>query len=449
MTLTTTAEPATDLGFLLHKHPERVQSFDVTAGSAHVFYPRADAQECTAALLLEVDPVELARGSRVGRYVDDRPYAAGSMLAVALRAVFSSALAGRCSARPELVDTPLPLVVTVPTLPCRDGAALVERLFAPLGWTVDARPVPLDPEFPEWGDSRYLDTTLTGTLRVTDALRHLYVLLPVLDGSKHYWVGTDEVDKLLRAGEGWLATHPERELIAARYLAHRRALVRSALAGLAEADDADVDELDNALDPPNVASLAELRRSAVVEVLREVGAERVVDLGCGSGALLRALVAEPRIAEITGVDVSVGALEVAARWRDRLPDRARGRVTLRQSALTYTDASLTGFDAAVLMEVIEHVDEGRLPALENAVFGMAAPGTVVVTTPNVEHNVRYAGLAAGEFRHADHRFEWTRAQFAAWAGRVAAAFGYVVSHRPVGPQDPEVGPPTQLAVFTR
>ncbi len=450
LTLTTTAEPATDLGFLLHKHPDRAQEFTVAAGTAHVFYPEATAAACTAALLLDVDPVALARAG--GRYVDERPYVAGSHLAVALRAVFSSALHGRCAARPELAAAPLPLVVRLPTLSCRGPADLVGRLFTPLGWDVTARPLPLDADIPEWGDSRVVDVELSGTLRVADALTQLYVLLPVLDGAKHYAIGDDEVDKLLRMGETWLASHPERELISRRYLAHRRRLVTSALEALADADDAVVDELDNALDEPRAPSLAVQRRATVVDVLRELGAHRVVDLGCGPGALLADLLAEPSFTEILGVDVSTRALRVAERrlHLDRAGDRTRDRITLRQSALTYTDASLEGFDAAVLMEVVEHVDEGRLPALEHAVFGAARPGAVVVTTPNAEYNVRYEGLAPGAFRHADHRFEWTRAQFRAWADAVADRYGYTADPGPgIGPVDAEVGAPTQLGVFRR
>lgn len=464
LTLTTTAEPATDLGFLLHKHPDRAQTFPVAAGSAHVFYPRAEPEVCTAALLLEVDPIALVRGRSaeaftLGQYVNDRPYAAGSMLAVALAGVFSSAMKGRCNARPELPSRAIPLTVHIPTLPCRGGAELVERVFAPLGWQVAAAPVPLDPQIPEWGDSRYLDTTLTGELRLADALTHLYVLLPVLDGAKHYWVDADEIDKLLRAGGEWLAAHPERELITKRYLAYRGAYVRRALERLAEADDTDVESLDNALDAPEVqpdipetpVPLAVQRRGSVIAVLRASGARRVLDLGCGGGALLRDLLADPQFTEILGVDVSAGALEAAARRLrlDRLPERKRERIALRQSALTYADASLAGYDAAVLMEVIEHVDEVRLPALEHAVLGVATPGTVVVTTPNVEYNVRFETLEPGRFRHTDHRFEWTRAQFRDWAAAAAGRYGYGVRFLPVGPDDPEVGPPTQLAVFER
>ncbi|WP_369130528.1 3' terminal RNA ribose 2'-O-methyltransferase Hen1 [Modestobacter roseus] len=467
LTLSTTHEPATDLGFLLHKNPARAQQVEVSTGVAHVFYPEATEQRCTVALLLEVDPIGLVRGARgaaaegfsLGQYVNDRPYAASSLLAVALGKAFASARRGVSKERPDLVGRPLPLEVHLPALSCRGGAELAERFFTPLGWTVQATPLPLDEQFPEWGDSRLVDLRLTGTMRLADAVNHLYVALPVLDDAKHYWVSTDEVDKLLRAGQGWLATHPDRELITQRYLAHRRSLAGQALARLAEVDDTDAETFDDAVptdlpaDAPadRPTPLAQLRAGAVLAALRAAGAHRVVDLGCGSDALLPALLGEPSFTEVVGVDVSARALQVAARrlHLDRMPERQRARLTLVQSALTYRDARLAGYDAAVLMEVVEHLDPDRLPALEDAVFAAASPGTVVVTTPNVEHNVRYPALAAGGFRHRDHRFEWTRAEFAGWAEGVAARHGYTVRLLGVGEDDPQVGPPTQLAVFTR
>ncbi|MFP5373185.1 MAG: 3' terminal RNA ribose 2'-O-methyltransferase Hen1 [Actinomycetes bacterium] len=467
LTLSTTYRPATDLGFLLHKNPERAQSVDVSAGTAHVFYPEAGEERCTVALLLEVDPIALVRGTRgtspegfsLGQYVNDRPYAASSMLAVALGKVFASARRGVSKERPDLVDRPLPLEVRLPALSCRGGVEMAERFFGPLGWTVDARTVPLDEAFPEWGRSRYVDLRLTGTQRVADAVNHLYVGLPVLDDSKHYWVSSDEVDKLLRAGEGWLATHPDRDLITRRYLAHRGSFARQAMARLAEVDDLEPDTLDDAVVPASGGDQEEVRpvplvlqrHAAVVAALREAGATRVLDLGCGNGALLAVLLGEGALAEIVGVDVSSRALQEAARrlHLDRMPERQRARITLLQGALTYTDARLRGYDAAVLMEVVEHLDPDRLPALERAVFADAAPATVIVTTPNVEHNVRYDALAAGTMRHRDHRFEWTRAEFAAWAADVAGRHGYAVRFDGIGTDDPEVGPPTQMAVFSR
>ncbi|MFI5528664.1 3' terminal RNA ribose 2'-O-methyltransferase Hen1 [Kitasatospora sp. NPDC051853] len=494
---TGTAErPASDLGFLLHKHPDKVQQFSTSHGEAHVFYPEAGEQSCTAVMLLDVDPVALVRKGRgkgrsgspdfaLAQYVNDRPYAASSLLAVALRTVFRSAMKGVCEQRPGLAEQPRPLRISLPAVPANGageggGPAMVRRLFEPLGWQVEAEAVPLDEAFPEWGVSRYVRVELTAELRLADALQQLYVLLPVLDGSKHYWVAPDEVDKLLAAGEGWLGAHPELGLITRRYLARRWSLTRVAmerleLARLAEADDREAEEVDNAVDDtvdddgpeaaaaagpagaegseesPKPVSLGVRRREAILAALRETGAARVLDLGCGQGELVAELLKDPAVTEVLGVDVSSRALSAAARKLrlDRMSERQAARVGLVQGALTYTDARLKGYDAAVLSEVIEHLDLPRLPALEYAVFGAARPGAVVVTTPNVEYNVRWETLPAGHVRHADHRFEWTRAEFLAWAGKVAADYGYTVTVRPVGPLDEEVGAPTQLALFRR
>ncbi len=246
--------PATDLGYLLAKNPDRVQSFDHAFGRSQVFYPQADEAVCTAALLLEIDPIALVRSRNLdsadfslSQYVNDRPYAASSLLAGALGQVFRTAIRGVSKERPQLAASAIPLTIRLPAVSA--SAELIERLFAPLGWAVEATAIPLDPAFPTWGGSRYCDVVLTGTLRLSDALGQLYVLLPVLDGSKHYWISAEEVDKLLRAGEAWLPAHPDRELITRRYLGRRSTLVRSALARLAESDEVEESELDNAIAP--------------------------------------------------------------------------------------------------------------------------------------------------------------------------------------------------------
>jgi 3' terminal RNA ribose 2'-O-methyltransferase Hen1 len=460
LSLTLTRRPATDLGHLLHKHPDRLQSFSLPFGQAHVFYPEASEERCTAALMLEIDPVGLIRRGvrfpRLDQYVNDRPYVASSFLSVAIARVYNTALAGRSKARPELPEQPLPLRARIAALPCAGGEGLLRRLFEPLGYAVHAVDHPLDEEFPEWGDSRYFAVELEGELPLRDLLAHLYVLVPVLDAEKHYWVGEAEVEKLLRRGEGWLAGHPERELIVNRYLRYRRSLTSEALAKLLEDEEVDPDrELEErALEEEAVEAplrLNEKRLGAVVSVLKATGVKRVLDLGCGNGKLIQALLKEPQFAEIVGVDISHRALEAAgARLKlERLAPRQRERIRLFQTALTYRDKRLEGFDAAAVVEVIEHLDRPRLRAFERVVFDHAQPGLALVTTPNREYNVRFDGLPAGSFRHRDHRFEWTRAELEDWAGEVAGRFGYGVRFLPVGPEDPEVGAPTQMAVFER
>jgi 3' terminal RNA ribose 2'-O-methyltransferase Hen1 len=177
----------------------------------------------------------------------------------------------------------------------------------------------------------------------------------------------------------------------------------------------------------------------------------VLDLGCGEGRLLRLLLEERQLTEIVGVDVSSRALETASRRLafDRMPERQRARIRLLHGSLVYRDERLAGFDAAAVVEVIEHLDPWRLEAFERAVFEAARPTTVVVTTPNSDYNARFEALTAGSFRHEDHRFEWTRAELHAWASRIAERHGYATSFSAIGEEDPEVGAPTQMVVFER
>lgn len=461
LTITTTHQPATDLGYLLSKNPERHQTFELAFGTAHVFYPEATPERCTVALVVDVDPVGLVRGrgdadGPLTQYVNDRPFTASSFLAVAIAQVFSSGLSGNSKARAELAASPIPLEVDIPVLRCRAGIGKLRACFEPLGYAVDAEPLPLDATFPDWGPSPYVRLALRATLRLSEVLQHLYLLLPALDGDKHYYVGSDEVQKLLDKGGAWLATHPERDWILANYLKRQRSLVREALGKLLAESDNDVGEADREREAgeqriERTLSLNEARLAAVEDVLLRSGASRVLDVGCGEGRLLAQLLKHRQFGTLVGMDVSPATLERAAeRLRlDRLPPQQRGRIELLQASLTYRDARMAGFDAACAIEVIEHIDASRLGAFERTLFEFARPGLVVVTTPNVEYNVRFENLPAGALRHRDHRFEWTRTEFEAWAHDVAARFGYGVEFLPVGEPDPTLGPPTQMGVFRR
>ena len=454
LSIATTHRPATDLGYLLAKHPDRVHEIELSFGRAQVLFPEASEVRCEAALMLDVDPVGLVRGRGEGeglldQYVNDRPYAASSFLSVGLVRAFRTAMTGRSKERQALAETAIPLEITVSPVPVRRSEDLVAKLFAPLGWQVAVER--LDGAS---GPSRYATIRLAGTQRVADALSHVYVLLPVLDDEKHYWVGDDEVDKLVAKGEGWLPLHPARELIAKRYLKARRGLVRAALARLAPEEEREAvaeaertPEREEALEAP--IRLHDLRLDTVAGTLAEAGASSVADLGCGEGKLIGRLAKDKRFARIIGLDASSRSLERAA---DRLKlDRgnARDRITLLHGALTYRDARWHGVDAAALVEVIEHLEPDRLPSLAEVVFGAARPRIVVVTTPNVEHNALFETLPAGQFRHPDHRFEWTRAELAAWAAGIEARFGYKCAISGIGADDPVHGPITQMAVFSR
>ncbi len=458
LTITTTHQPATDLGYLLHKHPDRVQKFRLAFGTAHVFYPEATAERCTAALLMEINPVDLVRGRKrqdfaLKQYVNDRPYVASSFLSVAIAQVLGTALNGRCEDRPLLVKTPIPLEVTLAAVPCQTGEKLLYDLFEPLGYRVKTARMTLDERFPEWGNSHIYQLTLAQTITLAELLTHLYVLIPVLDNEKHYYVGDHEVDKLLTKGEGWLKEHPLREVIIRRYLKYQRSLQRLAVERLT-ADDPPADNEVEAQDQEEAMlerplSLHQQRLAAVFQVLKDDGAQRVLDLGCGEGQLLQRLLKEPHFQKIVGVDVSTLSLERAAQrlHLDRLSERQRQRIQLIQGSLTYRDARLKGYDAAAVVEVIEHLEPERLAAFERALFEFARPNLIVLTTPNREYNAVWETLPAGTLRHRDHRFEWTRAEFEAWTADVGTRFGYEVTIKPVGPVEDQLGAPSQMAVF--
>ncbi|GCF09398.1 3' terminal RNA ribose 2'-O-methyltransferase Hen1 [Dictyobacter arantiisoli] len=480
LTISTTHQPATDLGYLLHKNPTHLQTFSLNFGRAHVFYPEATVERCTAALLLDVDTIQMVRGKgkaiSLDQYVNDRPYVASSFLSVAMAEVFSSALNGRCAQRPTLVTTALPLQAQLAAIPCRKGEDWLRRLFEPLGYHVEVVQHALDEKHPEWGQSPYFTVTLSAERRLSELLTHLYVLIPVLDNSKHYWIGDDEVDKLLRRGQGWLEKHPERVQIAFAYLHHKRTLVNDALERLiaeevgveeaeveAEAEVLPTTEVEESTETVEIGAVPEIamekklpnlheqRLQAALEVLKEHGAKRVLDLGCGEGRLLKMLLQEKSFEHILGLDVSYKALEIAQKrlHLDRLPPRQRERITLIHGALTYRDKRLEGYDGAAVVEVIEHLDQSRLSAFARVLFEFAHPETVVITTPNAEYNVKYETLHAGTFRHQDHRFEWTREQFQSWAQQIARQFGYTVSFVPIGPEDAGVGAPSQMGIFAR
>ncbi|MGF3023257.1 3' terminal RNA ribose 2'-O-methyltransferase Hen1 [Methylobacterium aquaticum] len=478
LSVATTHRPATDLGFLLHKNPHRTQDLDLGFGRAVMLYPEATEARCEFVLTLDIDPIALVRGSAGGEglldhYVNDRPYAASSFLSVAIGRCLGAAMGGRSKERPALAEAEIPLDVTVAPLPVRGRSDLVERLFAPLGYAVEVTRHPLDPERPDWGEAPYVTVRLRATARLADLLTHLTVLMPVLDDRKHYFVGEDEVEKLLARGEGWLPGHPERDLIVSRFLKRRGVLVRQALAQLAEAaepeailDHAAQEEREAGIEQP--LRLHERRLDRVAQVIAESGApgsgtqecgvqgrgakgaaKRVLDLGCGDGKLIARLIRDPAIAQVTGVEVSSAALARAERRAESLPEALRRKLVLLQGSLIYRDARLRGFDAAALVEVIEHVEPDRLPHLERALFGDARPATIVVTTPNRDYNVLFPSLPERQFRHPDHRFEWSRAEFGEWAERVAAEHGYAVQIESLGDIHPDFGAPSQMAVFSR
>ena len=466
LTITYRGESTSDLGYLLHKNPDRTQKFDLSFGNAYVFYPTVSNNITTAAILLDINPIDLARGKLGSRdgglfdYVNDRPYVCSSFMSTALNKVFSTAINGRCEKKPELVMEKLDLEANVTMLPCKGDKELIQRIFKPLGYEITFDNYILDDKFPRWGESSYVNLKLSAKIRLCDLLNHLYVLIPVFDKRKHYWITKDEVEKLLKHGEGWLSEHPEKHLITQRYLHSRKTLVNLALIKLYEDKPDDEDDevitededIITATTPRTTKkSLNDRRLEAVVKAVIDNGAKRVIDIGCGEGKLISLLLSNPKIQKVTGVDVSILALERAkSRLNyDRMPEYKKAKLELLQGSLTYKDKRFCGYDAVCVIEVIEHLEPTRLTALKRVLFEFTAPPVVIMSTPNVEYNVNYERLNAGAVRDSDHRFEWTRREFRDFANDICDAYGYSVEFFDIGDMDEEHGAPTQMGVFKR
>ncbi len=436
------------LSFLLHKHPDKVQTFKLNFGEVHVFYPEYSEKKCSFALLLDINPINIIRERKgeqlsMSDYVNDRPYVCSSFMSTAIAKVLGSALNGKCPDHPEFLKEEFSFKVKLSAVSVKGKAKAVNSLFQPLGYTVGMKGALIDEKFPEWGTSNYFELTLSNTISLQEMLSHLYVLLPVLDNSKHYYMSNDEVNKLLDKGGDWLENHPEKEYIIRRYFKRKTGLTQKVIQSLKEENI----EQEKTEEKEKVVSLHDIRLNLVTGELKKRNIQSLIDLGCGEGKLLQRVIEQTSINKVTGLDVSFKALKIAQR-RLKL-DNLTKDCQLIQGALTYQDDRMKGFDCATLIEVIEHIDEERLKTMARVVFEFAQPNTVIMTTPNGEYNIMYENLHGENFRHTDHRFEWSRYQFETWVKEVADQYNYEVTTQGVGEEDQEVGCPSQMAIFTK
>ncbi len=460
LTINYVGQNTQDLGYLLHKNPSRPQVFTLNYGKAYVFYPEVSNTSTTAALLLDIDPLELARGksgqapSGLFDYVNDRPYVCSSFMSGAIAKVFGTAMSGRSKEKQELADTPLPLTAKITMLSAQNQGMITE-IFEPLGYSVGIETFQNDDKFARWGESKYVNLTLSGNVRLRDLLNHLYVLIPVFDTQKHYFISSEEIGKLLSHGEGWLREHPRREYITSRYLNRRRGFINKALAQLTDgesaADECELPDVGEGFFPSRKTSLNQTRLRAVTDEVLASGAASVIDMGCGEGSLTRMLIREKQLRKVAAFDVSFTVLERAKSNLkiDSLHESLQDKLELFQSSLVYRDSRFEGYDCACVVEVIEHLDASRLTAFSRVLFEFSKPKTAILTTPNVEYNTNYTNMSENSLRHSDHRFEWSRAQFAEWASSVCEKYGYTVTIKEIGDNDEKTGAPTQMGVFTK
>lgn len=463
LTISTKQDNANELGYLFNKHPNRPQGYNLPFGKAYVFYPVCTENECSISLMLDIDPISLVRRKSkntgimpLEQYVNDRPYVCSSFMSVAISSIYGQTINGKCKLRPDLIDKVFNAEVNLSALPCRGGEKILKRLFEPLGYKIDYTQYPLDDKFEDWGMSTYFKVILKHSITIRELLTHLYVLIPVLDNQKHYYVDKAEIDKLLKKGKGWLEFHPEKEFITRRYLKYKTSYAIEALKRLIELNPSEIVVDDNEENEREISierklKLNDQRYGSVLSILKAENAKTVIDLGCGDGKFLKTIMGESQFSKITGMDVSIHSLEIAKERLklDDLPKIKREKIELFQGSLLYRDKRIGGYDAVTVIEVIEHLDRPRLKAFERVVFEFCEARIIIISTPNREYNILWEDFDENKLRHNDHRFEWTRDEFQTWAKKLSSMYGYSVRFVSIGPINPEYGSPTQAAVFTR
>lgn len=461
LTITTENERAEELSYLLHKSPDKLQSFDITGGKAHVFYPEYTKTKCSVSLLLEIDTIELIRNIRLPdngfmlkNYINDRPYVASSFTSHSIATVFSSAMNGKCSLKPELIEVEMSFEVNISLLKIKGGnSEWINRIFVPLGYEVEYKRHVLNENFPKWGESNYYSLKLKNKLTLQKLLSQLYVLLPVFDYEKHYFISTNEIDKLLEKGRDWLITHPEKEMITKRYLNNLKKYYNPALERLKDDNEEDIYQEDleklNEAEIEKKLSLNKQRLKAVFDKVKDSGFNSIMDLGCGEGKLLKMLLKDSKFSKITGMDVSFSELQKAKDnlYYDNLSDKQKERINLFQGSLIYKDERLKNHQIATVIEVIEHIELDMLRSFEKILFSYLEPQMIVITTPNSEYNKKYEKLSQESFRHHDHRFEWNRKEFLEWLNYIKDKYNYGFEVFEIGDIDKELGSPTQMAVL--
>jgi 3' terminal RNA ribose 2'-O-methyltransferase Hen1 len=440
-------------------------------GEGYVYFQENPQGDNSLSLLVDVDPLATVQGRGQlshmdGLYVNDRAYVPSSLLTSALTKAFGTALSGRCKERPELASTPIDWTVSVPVVTSDWRTEILWSLFGPLGYEVRMAHVEREGHRSSHPDvaSDLTGVKLCTTATMREVLSHLVVLIQVLDQDNHRWLDEQDLDPFMRRVEGWLPEHPYGMFILKRALKHQKHLIKAVIAKFPAIVDSqarissinsemwDASQLEEYADQP--LSLNRQRFAVVQELIERLQPRSLVDLGCGDGSFIGFLANGALLhpmERIIGMDVSASELARAKTRMEHLsslPGR-RTPVEWLLGSLLYRDPRIKGLDMAILIEVIEHIDPWRLPALERQVFGEGGYASIVVTTPNREFNLIYGLSEEHSLRHRDHRFEWTRQEFQEWVQKIASQYGYEWQIQGIGTVSLDHGSPSQMVLFQK
>ena len=443
LTIQATGDNAKVMSHLLSKNPANLYERNQKGHLVRFFYSKFTDQEVEATIFVTPDPIELVQSNSnsydITHYINDREFAVSSIFCSLIRSALGTALNGQPKEQyMEWVDHPFSLQFEFgPVVSTLTDQQLAE-LFEPLGFAlaITRQEIDYSIRMKDESSARYL--TLRGTKTLHESLRQLFVLIPVLDNYKHYYIDEKEIEKLERYGEGWLENHPLRDFIYRKSLRFKE--LYSQVESQKPAGEPEVQV--------KKARLNELRYEKIAETVSQLKPESVVDFGSGEGKLSERLGLIAGVREILAVEPSQSAaVKAAARFHKAQENEHFTMPKTLWGSLFYFDERLQGKDAIILCEVIEHIDEDRLPKAMDTILHAYRPGALIITTPNREYNDVYE--MEERFRHTDHRFEWTRAEFQQWCLERNNQEFYGLQFEGIGEEHDLQGHPTQMCIFTR
>ncbi|WIM41190.1 3' terminal RNA ribose 2'-O-methyltransferase Hen1 [Paenibacillus sp. PK4536] len=478
LTIKATGTHASMISHLLAKNPNNLYDRTEKGARIRLVYTSFQPEETEVLLFVTPDPIDLVKGSPdhydITQYINDRELVVSSLFCSYIRPALGTALNGKPKADYiDWVEHPFTLHMSMGPVASDLPDSMIESLFQPLGYEVQMERGEIDYSFDLKNRSTVRHIQISGQQTLQHMLRQLYILIPVLDNYKHYYISDDEIERLQRYGEGWLSTHPQHDLIIKRSLrfaplikeyeqkvakneditnvstelSTHQAEASEMKSELSEDQDKQYDS--NQTEPP-VIRLNELRYRAIVEQVSQLPQHKqIVDFGAGEGKL------SVRLGEIEGVE-QIWAVEPSMQSQLRAIDRfakLEGRTdyvipVVTTGSLFYRDERWVDQDVIILCEVIEHINEVRLPQVIHTLFTDYRPQTLIMTTPNREYNEVYQ-MGKDEIRHTDHRFEWTRAELEQYCTQWIQDRPYTFTLSGIGEKHEQYGQPTQMVVFHR
>ncbi|MCM3572375.1 3' terminal RNA ribose 2'-O-methyltransferase Hen1 [Mesobacillus subterraneus] len=443
LTIRAVGENVQVISHLLAKNPNNLYERNQKGHAVRLFFSSFTEREVEATVFVAPDSLELVKNQGnqydITHYINDREFAVSSIFISLIRTALGTALNGQPKEEYiKWVKHPFDLELSFGPVASGLSDHQIVDLFEPLGFNVSINRPQIEYNFNLKSKSSVRFITLKGRTPLQMALRQIFVLIPVLDNYKHYFIDEKEIEKLERYGEGWLDDHPQKSFIL------KKALRFKNVYELVEGQ-----EKDTAAPEMRKIRLNDMRYEKIVDTVNGFeNKESIVDLGSGEGKLSTRLGFIPGVKEILAVEPSE---EASIRAMERFA-QAEGKdyfikPTQLWGSLFYYDERLKGKDVIILCEVIEHIDEERLSKVFQTILQDYRPKNLVVTTPNKEYNALYE--MDTEFRHGDHRFEWSREEFEAWCKARNEEGEYELIFDGIGELDEQFGFPTQMCIFKR